>query len=413
MTSCKISSLLGMASVLFLLFISTLDASAQAPGDVPDLQKMFGSSLNKPATKKKVKWQNAVPIPSHDNAGDGSVRVDTALVVNEILVRDKTGAVVRGLQQSDFLVNEDSIPQNIEVFALGGESPIPRSIILIIDYSFSELPYIATSVEAAKVLVDKLHSNDQMALVTDDIELLADFTSDKELLKAKLDTLKTRALAGKVGKSKQYSALMAALNELFPARALRPIILFQTDGDQFAEFSGYGNEAAGSGNGDAMSFKRLLSGLEETGATVYTIVPGPCFTVHSKQERLRNAEAAILSKWTSIANLQKDSVASPPGKPTLRFITAYAEARQRDESALERISRKSGGNVEHLETPEDADAVYSRILSQMNNRYVIGYYPTNQERNGMRRRVEIKLRSSPDYIILGRKTYIAPEAGQR
>jgi len=44
---------------------------------------------------------------------------------------------------------------------------VPRSIILIIDYSPSQFAYIKDSIEAAKVLVDKLKPRDRMAVVTD------------------------------------------------------------------------------------------------------------------------------------------------------------------------------------------------------------------------------------------------------
>ena len=43
--------------------------------------------------------------------------------------------------------------------------------MLIIDYSSSQRPYIENSIAAAKTLVDKLRPNDQMAIVTDDVEL--------------------------------------------------------------------------------------------------------------------------------------------------------------------------------------------------------------------------------------------------
>lgn len=51
---------------------------------------------------------------------------------------------------------------------------VPRTIVLIIDYSGSQLPFIKNSVAAAKVLVDKLGPKDLMAIVTDDVELLLD-----------------------------------------------------------------------------------------------------------------------------------------------------------------------------------------------------------------------------------------------
>jgi hypothetical protein len=98
--------------------------------------------------------------------------------------------------------------------------------VLVIDYSGSQFPYIKNSVDAAAVLVDKLGPRDRMAIVTDDVEMLVDFTNDKRELKKKLNTLleKSKGNDGflgvggtrqQFGKSAQYSALMATLKEAF------------------------------------------------------------------------------------------------------------------------------------------------------------------------------------------------------
>ena len=87
------------------------------------------------------------------------------------------------MTKEDFIVKEDSNLQQVATLSLGDNKNLSRSIVLIIDYSPSQLPYIRTSIEAAKVLVDKLNPKDRMALVTDDVKLLADFTSDKQVLK--------------------------------------------------------------------------------------------------------------------------------------------------------------------------------------------------------------------------------------
>ena len=72
------------------------------------------------------------------------------------------------------------------------------------------------------------------------------------------------------------------------------------------------------------------------------------------------------------------------------------------------LAKFTGGWADYLETPEQANDVYTRILSGINSRYIIGYYPTNEARDGKRRVVKIEVRDHPEYIIWGRKTYIAP-----
>src|SRR5687767_5979186 len=209
-------------------------------GEKPKL-KDFGSSL------KKLKWdpqRNSTTEPQNTSSQDDEViKIETALVVSELLVLDKQGRPVQGLKESDFVITEDDTPQQLGHFVLGDNRNLPRSIVLIIDYSGSQFPYIKNSVEAAGVLVDKLGPLDRMAIVTDDVELLAEFTNDKRELKKKLNTLleKSRGNDGflgvggtrrQFGKSAQYSALMATLKEAFDDEDQRPIIIFQTDGDE-------------------------------------------------------------------------------------------------------------------------------------------------------------------------------------
>ena len=78
--------------------------------------------------------------------------------MNDLLVVNQKGNPVLGLEQSDFLVTEDGVAQKISMFSFGENATISRSIVLIIDHSASQKPYIQNSITAAKILVDKLAS---------------------------------------------------------------------------------------------------------------------------------------------------------------------------------------------------------------------------------------------------------------
>ena len=186
--------------------------------------KNFGKSLvQNPAVEK-------VTSISHGE-DDELIKVETNLVIVDVLVVDGQGEMVKGLQKDDFLISEDRVGQEIGTFSLGNSLDIPRSIVLIVDYSGSQVPFLKTSLEAAKVLVDKLNPQDKMAIVTDDVELIVDFTGDKQLLKRKLDSIynrvkngyfvETEFVNGKLGESLQYNSLLASLNELFSRRFVR------------------------------------------------------------------------------------------------------------------------------------------------------------------------------------------------
>ena len=67
----------------------------------------------------------------------------------------------------------------------------------------------------------------------------------------------------------------------------------------------------------------------------------------------------------------------------------------------------SGGYADFLEKPEDAEKFFADIFQTVENRYVIGYYPKNLKRAGKRRNVKIEVKGHLEYIVIGRKSYIA------
>ena len=68
----------------------------------------------------------------------------------------------------------------------------------------------------------------------------------------------------------------------------------------------------------------------------------------------------------------------------------------------------SGGWAAFLNKPEQAADIYSTILSDINSRYVIGYYPSSKVHDGKRHDVLIEVRGHPEYVVSGRKSYYAP-----
>ncbi|HKO35737.1 MAG TPA: hypothetical protein VJV21_04620, partial [Pyrinomonadaceae bacterium] len=188
---------------------STATSSQSVAPTLAPPGRKFGSSL---ALSPNERARRAKKRAADE---DDVVRVDTDLVVAAVLVLDREGKIVTGLSKEDFVVKEDDGLQEVASVSLGDSKDMPRSIVLIIDYSGSQLPYIKTSIEAAQMLVEKLNPKDRMAVVTDDVNLLVDFTTDKELLKKRLESLKESALSGTVGTSDQYDALLATMTELF------------------------------------------------------------------------------------------------------------------------------------------------------------------------------------------------------
>jgi VWFA-related protein len=431
--------------IVLLLFIGVLAQKSEKPK-----LKDFGSSL------KRLRWDEhkkaAVEIKSRsDSATDPAievVKVDTSLVSSDLLVLDERGNAVTGLTANDFVVTEDGAPQKIGMFSLGDNVTVPRSIVLIIDYGCSQQPFVNASVEAAKIMVDKLSPNDRMAIVTDDIELLSDFTSNKQKLKQKLNELLRRPpleagylasflerherFRAPFGRGFQYSALLAVLKEAFSQEDERPIIIFQTGGTEavmlrnpvveyvvdpglppdlraqreaglqhFADFKKL--------NPREFGLDDIYKATEKSHATIYTIVPGLRFIGLKPEERAMQMRAYLNreiagTNYPSVRNAIADYLKRWPDET----LTCEADILAKEQSALAVLSTISGGWMDFFDQPSQANEIYSRIFSDINRRYVVGYYSTNKAHDGKRRKVNIAVRNHPEYIVMGHRGYYAP-----
>jgi hypothetical protein len=148
--------------------VAVVPGLAQTTDEGRPRLKEFGSSL------KRLKWdaklKQAVEQPEVGNrtgpSDDEVVKVNTDLVTFEFQITDARGNIVKALTRDDFIISEDGEPQKVDHFSLGSDQNVPRTIVLLIDYSVSQHPYLKTSVEAAKTLVDQLGPRDLMAIVT-------------------------------------------------------------------------------------------------------------------------------------------------------------------------------------------------------------------------------------------------------
>jgi hypothetical protein len=222
-----------------------------------------------------------------------------------------------------------------------------------------------------------------------------------------LDSLRKKAKSGRPGRSEQYSALLATLKELVGA-AERPIIIFQTDGDELGRL----RNAANSSNNPATShnqFKEysledIYTTAEKTRTTIYAVIPGVRFAGVPPEEHVERA--GTLYKKLFQSRQEWNGWRRPT--PTFEdFLRSHAQTILRQQLALAGVAKLTGGWAEFLEEPEQAAGIYDRILAGIERRYIITYYPTNTRRDGKLRRVEIKVRNHPEYVIWGKKSYYA------
>lgn len=429
----KLRLLLSITVTCSAALLSFASLAQSPPPQRPKL-KDFGSSLDhlKRERPKRQSDSKKGDKKTGDELEEGDViRTETNLVTSEIAVFDDRGNLVQNLSAEDLVVTEDGEPQKVIHFLRGDDVKVPRTIVLIIDYSGSQLPYIRRSIDAAKVLVDKLLPLDVMAIVTDDVDLLIDFTNDKEQLKQKLESLYQRTRSGRLGRSIQYSALMATLNEAFTEEDLRPIIIFQTDGDQLVllrdpivglevppdlpeRVKAEMRQVTPWGTRVEFTLFDLYRTVERSRATVYTVIPGYRLLnkTHEEQiETMKKIHETVLSrqgKW-SREDQEKYNAMTDKYRIFSSANLAFAAKEQViTQQALHGVASRAGGWTEFLEKPEEADGIYNRILVDINHRYIVGYYPTNKAHDGSKRKIKFAVKDHPEYHVVGRNYYFSP-----
>lgn len=402
-----VGSILAIFWITGLILSSCFHVRGQSNPKEKNRTKDFGKSLDK---YKKKSVESADKVKKSDVPNDDVIRVETNMVVTDIFVVNQKNNALVGLKREDFVVAENGVPQEMELFSNGENTKLPKSIVLIIEVgtipSFSD-----RSLEAAKTLVDRLAQDDRMAIVTTNIKLVLDFTNNKKLLKSKLEKLKDEYRAGR----HEYSSLLAALNELFSPKDMRPIIVMQSYGGELAELKPmwesmkpYCKRGLWGLCERDYAFSDVVDTVGKSRATLYTVIPGPQLVGVSKEQQINRARLYLNGYMNEIGkNVDQTEREKEEFRRTWTENEIFAHIET--QKALIKVTELSGGYTNFLEKPEDAGDVYGGIFRVIENRYTIGYYPRNETRDGKRRSVRIEVRGHPEYIVMGRKTYFAPE----
>jgi Ca-activated chloride channel family protein len=316
---------------------------------------LFASILLAPAPLFAANAHGAKPQSSESanrstaaTSSAAALRVDTTLVLIPCTVTDTSNRFVLGLDRGNFSVFEDGVQQKLAV--ISGEDA-PLSIGILLDTSGSMGMKLATSRRAVAEFLKTMNSSDEAFLVefSEKAQLTVPFTQDAD----KIDDRLRSAEPG--GLTALLDAVYLALREMKSAKNPRKAILIVSDG------------------GDNHS--------RYTAADITNLV--------------RNADVQIYAMGVFEPLLFAGMSAEELSGPHL----------------LSEIAEQTGGRAYPARSSDALPGIARRIGIELRNEYVLAYSPSNADRNGKYRKVDVKLNASeglPALKARWRLGYYAP-----
>ena len=347
------------------------------------------------------------------------------LVTVNVVVRDKSGNVVKGLTREDFTVLEDGRPQTIDTFdfeevgapenpappsaiptilgGVGRPTPAPlvgrpvvsmhdrRLVVLMFDLSSMAVEDTQRALDAARDYVTtKVGQADTVAIVTyaSSLDVALDFTSDKNMLLNTIDRLNgIEGLGFEEMIAADPDATVDDTNGAFVADDTE-FNMFNTDRRLQALRSMID---ALSGIQQKKSLVYFSSGMNQTGMDNRVAMRGVI-------DRAVRTNLSIYS--ADMGGLQAVVPGGAASQASTRGVSAFSgrgvssafSSMNASQDALSSLSEDTGGRA--FFDRNDFGGVFDRVIADTSAYYVLGYSSTNLARDGRFRRMRIQLKRS-------------------
>jgi VWFA-related protein len=348
-----IRSTVPLAVVSAILFSSIVFLST---GKLPAVSAQTPTVQQRPTPTPTPRPREEEPLPS-----DEVVRVESNLTNIFFTAEDRHKRFISNLKQEDIRVLEDGQPQ--QIFTFQSNTDLPLSIAILIDTSISEERTLPEERAAAQEFLEAvLRANkDEAAIVsfTGEVTLEQGFTGNKERLRRAIERVEFVPPAGYVGRG--------------------VVIQGSPGGTGTPPISGTNNQLAGStAIWDAVwatSNELLLDSAEHTRRAIILLTDG---ADTSSQVKMHEA----------ITRAQKADA--------LLYAIGIGERYTYgiDEGALKKISDQTGGRAYFPRNERELRDAFAQIQRDLREQYLLAYSPTNKNRDGSYRKVQIELVNS-------------------
>lgn len=365
-------------------------------------------------------------------------KVEVNYVEIDASVTDAEGNFVRTLTKDDFQILEDGKPQTLNVFSmvdipiervdppLFSKAAIPpdvvtnrtpfagRVFVLVVDDLHTRFNQTARTRGAARQFVERyIGGNDLVAVVNTSGygKSMQDFTSNR--------TLALKAIDAAMG-NKADSSTVAALAD---ARINRDMPGSPTNANaSFNEMQRFNN--ARNSMRTLRNLADFMAGMRGRRKAVVFFSEGVNYDVTDPfnspsatdvQREIQDLIAAATRANVSIYSVDPRGVVTGmedaieigggfPADNSIKPTDLMAEMRLEHDS-LRVVAEQTGGFA--VLNQNDFRTAFSRILEDSSSYYVLGYYPTNEKRDGRFRSVQVKV-LKPGLKVRARRGYVAP-----
>ncbi|MDR1990020.1 MAG: VWA domain-containing protein, partial [Acidobacteriaceae bacterium] len=378
------------------------------------------------------------------------------LILVDVVVRDRSGAIVRGLTRDDFELIEDGAPQQIESFAVeditstatpitqpaallnasGASAAAPiivtapdtpaaidlptqpltsedvaghRLLTLVFDTSSMQPDDVQKAIDSAMTWVDEQMSPADLvavAAINTQLQILSDFTSSKERVKAVLNTL-----SGSDGTAFDAVDASTTSTDDQAQSATSDVTAVDQSAQELDTFNNDIRLRALKTLADAMQpiqqKKAILyfsSGMQRNGL--------------DNQVELRAAVNAALRANVAIYPVDSRGLqAVVPGGSArqgsaggLRAFSGAAVANQFSQLAsqqetLTSLASDTGGTA--FTDSNDFGEAFAKVARDISSYYMLGFSSTNQSKDGRFRRITVRVKNHPNVKVEAKAGYYA------
>lgn len=288
-----------------------------------------------------------VPPPAEEAKPQTNIRSDINLVLVPVSVCDPKNRPVTGLEKEHFKVFDDKVEQSITHFAMDDE---PVAVGLVFDISGSMGPKLRRSRQAAAEFFRTANPDDEFFLVefNDQPKLVVPLTSQIPDIQNQLTFAQSK------GRTALLDAIMLSLHEMKNSKKKRKALLIISDGGD---------------NSSRYTESEVRNLVRESDTLIYAI--------------------GVYEAYGSRGRTVEESAG--PG-------------------LLGDLAEQTGGRHFPADTAELPD-IAAKIGIELRNRYVLGYSPTAQQRDGRYHKVQVKMvapHGLPPLRAFWRLGYYAP-----